>query len=123
VAPCDPEETEERNAVKYLTVQEVTCTDLAAFGVHLDPLMEALLSLEAADSAVEDPDLAADLGTGRVDVQITVEAPDPAAAIVKALETLRAAIHAIGGSGSGWETTSAAVHAAPAEAPGLLAPA
>jgi hypothetical protein len=109
--------------VKYLTVLEVTCTDAAAFGVRLDPLMEALLGLEAADSAVEDPDLAADLGTGRVDVQMTVEAPDPAAAMVKALATLRAAIHAIGGIGSGWETTSAIVHAASAEVPGLLAPA
>jgi len=38
--------------VKYLTVQEVTCTDPSAFGVRLDPLMEALLRLEAADSAV-----------------------------------------------------------------------
>jgi hypothetical protein len=56
-----------------------------------------------------------------VDVQMTVEAADPAAAMVKALATFRAAIHAIGGSDSGWETTAAVVHAAPAEAPGLLA--
>ena len=62
--------------VKYLTVQEVTCTDPATFGVRLDPLMEALLRLEAADSAIEDPDLAADLGTGCVDVEMTVEAPE-----------------------------------------------
>ena len=119
--PCDPEEATERNAVKSLTVQEVTCTDPAAFGLRLDPLMEALLGLEATDSAVEDPDLAADLGTGCVDVQMTVEAPDPAAAMVKALAALRAAIHAIGGTGSGWEITSAIVHAASAEAAGLLA--
>jgi hypothetical protein len=107
--------------VKYLTVQEVTCEDRPAFGVRLDPLMEALLRLEAADGAIEDPDLAADLGTGHVDVQMTVEAADPAAAMVQALATLRAAIRAIGGSDSGWETTAAFVHAAPAEAPGLLA--
>ena len=107
--------------MKYLTVQEVTCENRPAFGVHLDPLMEALLRLEAADGAIEDPDLAADLGTGHVDVQLTVEAADPAAAMVKALATLRAAIHAIGGTDSGWETTAAVVHAAPAEAPGLLA--
>ena len=107
--------------MKYLTVQEVTCTDPAAFGVRLDPLMEALLSLEAADGAIEDPDLAADLGTGRVDVQMTVEAADPAAAMVMALAALRKAIQAIGGTGSGWETTSAIVHAAPTGAPGLLA--
>jgi hypothetical protein len=103
--------------VKYLTVQEVICTDPAAFGVRLDPLMEALLRLEAADSAIEDPDFAADLGTGCVDVQMTVEAVDPAAAMVKALATLRAAIHAIGGTDSGWETTSAIMHVEPAELP------
>jgi hypothetical protein len=103
--------------VKYLTVQEVTCTDPAAFGVRLDPLMEALLRLEAGDSAIEDPDLGADLGTGCVDVQMTVEAQDPAAAMVKALATLRAAIHAIGGSDPVWETTSAIMHVEPAELP------
>ncbi|MBO0818499.1 MAG: hypothetical protein J2P30_25475, partial [Actinobacteria bacterium] len=118
-APCDPEGADERGAVKYLTVQEVTCTDPATFGVRLDPLMEALLGLEVADSAVEDPDLGADLGTGCMDVQMTVEAADPAAAMVKALATLRAAIHAIGGCG--WEITSAIVHAAPTGVPGLLA--
>jgi hypothetical protein len=79
--------------------------------------MEALLRLEAANSAVEDSDFAADLGTGCVDVQMTVEAPDPAAAMVQALATLRAAIHAIGGTDSGWETTSAIVHVEPAEPP------
>jgi hypothetical protein len=108
---------DERNAVKYLTVQEVTCTDPSAFGVRLDPLMEALLRLEATDGAIEDPDFAADLGTGRVDVQLTVEASDPAAAMVKALATLQAAIQAIGGTGSGWETTSAILHVEPAELP------
>ncbi len=107
--------------MKYLTVQEMTCDDPAAFGVRLDPLMEALLRLEAAGGAIEDPDLAADLGTGHVDVQMTVEATDPAAAMVTALATLRSAIQAIGGTDSGWETTAAVVHAAPAGAPGLLA--
>jgi hypothetical protein len=108
---------DEGNPVKYLTAQEVTCADPSAFGVRLDPLMEALLRLEAADSAIEDPDLAADLGTGCVDVQMIVEAPDPAAAMVKALATLRAAIHTIGGTHSGWETTSAIMHVEPAELP------
>jgi hypothetical protein len=107
--------------VKYLTVQEVTCEDRPAFGVRLDPLMEALLRLEAADGVIEDPDLAADLGTGHVDVQMTVEAADPAAAMVQALATLRQAIRAIGGTDSGWETTAAFVHAAPSVAPGLRA--
>src|SRR5690348_14082698 len=103
--------------VKYLTVQEVTCTDPAAFGVRLDPLMEALLRLEAADAMIEDPELAADLGTCSLDVQMTVEAEDPAAAMVKALATLRTAIQATGDSTPGWETTTAIMHVEPAEAP------
>ena len=107
--------------MRYLTVQEVTCADPNTFGARLDPLMEALLSLEDTDSAIEDPELAADLGTCRVDVQMTVEAADPAAAMVKALATLRAAIHAIGDAIPGWETTSAVMHVGPAETPEGLA--
>lgn len=102
--------------MKYLTVQEVTCADPAGFEARLDSLMEALLAVEAVDSTIEDPDLAADLGICRVDVQLTVEAADPAAAMVKALATLRAAIHAIDNGGPDWETTWAVMHAAPAEA-------
>ena len=49
-----------------------------------------------------------------------VEAADPAAAMVKALATLRAAIYALGDATPGWETTSAVMHAAPAEAPERL---
>jgi hypothetical protein len=107
--------------VRYLTVQEVTCADPNSFGARLDPLMEALLSLEDADNAVEDPELAADLGTYRVDVQMTVEAADPAAAMVKALATLRAAILIASDAIPGWETTSAVMHVAPAETPEVLA--
>ncbi len=75
--------------MRYLTVQEVTCADPGSFKDRLDPLMEALLRLEAADSTVDDPDLAADLSMCRVDVQMIVEAADPAAAMVKALATTR----------------------------------
>jgi hypothetical protein len=78
--------------------------------------MEALLDLEEADLAIQDPDLAADISTGHVDVQMVVEADDPAAAMVKALATLRAAIHAIGGATPGWETASAVMHVAPVDA-------
>lgn len=106
--------------MKYLTVQEITCGAPDAFGARLDPLMEALLSLESADAAIEDPDLTADLSTSRVDVEMTVEAPDPAAAMVKALATLRAAIHAIGDSSPGWETAWAVMHVAPADSPERL---
>lgn len=58
-----------------------------------------------------------DLGTGCVDVQMTVEATDPAAAMVKALATLRAALHSIGGTECGWQTTSAVMHVESAELP------
>jgi hypothetical protein len=107
--------------VRYLTVQEVTCADPNTFGARLDPLMEALLGLEDSDPAIEDPELAADLGTCRIDVQMTVEAADPAAAMVKALATLRSAIHTVGDAIPGWETTSAVMHVAPAETPEVLA--
>jgi hypothetical protein len=78
--------------------------------------MDALLGLEEADSAITDPDLAADLADGCVDVQMTVDAEDPAAAIVKALATLRSAIHVIGDATPGWETATAIMHVAPADA-------
>ena len=109
-----------RSPVKYLTVQEVTCAGAPAFGARLDALMEALLSLEAADSAIEDPDLTADLTSCSVDVEMMVEAADPAAAMVKALAALRAAIHTIGDATPCWETTLAVMHVTPAEAPEQL---
>jgi hypothetical protein len=102
--------------MKYLTVQEVAYAGPGPFEPRLGPLMDALLDLEAADAAVEDPDLVADLSTGRVEVQMAVAAADPAAAMVKALATLRAAIHAIGGATPGWETALAVMHVAPADA-------
>lgn len=102
--------------MKYLTVQEVACIGPTACEKRLDPLMEALLDLEEVDEAIMDPDLAADLSTGRVDVQMTVEADDPAEAMVKALAALRTAIHAIGDATPGWETTTAVMHVAPADA-------
>ena len=49
-----------------------------------------------------------------------VDAADPAAAMVKALSTLRAAIHAVGEAATGWETTWAVMHVAPAGAPERL---
>jgi hypothetical protein len=101
--------------VKYLTIQQVMCSDPESCAPRLGPLMEALLDLEDADSAISDPDLATDLSSGLVDVQMIVDADDPAVAMVKALATLRAAIHAIGDATPGWETTSAVMHAAPAD--------
>lgn len=100
--------------MKYLTVQQVICHPQPCTA-RLGPLMEALLDLEMTDAAIEDPDIAADVSTGEVDVQMTVEADDPAAAMVKALATLRSAIHAIGDATPGWETVTAVMHVAPAD--------
>ena len=103
--------------MKYLTVQEVRCIGLmSSCASRLEPLMDALLDLEEADAAVEDPDIAADVSEGHVDVQMIIDADDPAQAMVKALATLRAAIHAIGDATPGWETSSSVMHVAPADA-------
>jgi hypothetical protein len=83
-------------AMKYLTIQEIQCVGPDSREQRIDPLMEALLDLEAVDDAITDPDLAADLSTGCVDIQMIVDAADPAVAMVKALATLCAASHAIG---------------------------
>lgn len=106
--------------MKYLTVQEIRCEGPGTCEPRLDPLMNALLDLEEADAAITDPDLATDLSTGRIDVQITVDADDPAAAMVKALATIRAAIHSIGDATPGWETATAVMHVAPADAADTL---
>jgi hypothetical protein len=102
--------------VKYLTVLEVQCVGTTSCGSRLTPLMDALLDLEDADPAISDPDLAANTVSGCVEVQMVVEADDPAKAMVQALSTLRAAIHAIGDATPGWETSTAVMHVAPADA-------
>jgi hypothetical protein len=100
--------------MKYLTVADVQFIgDLKIFEERTSALADALLDLEDADRSVEDPDVAANLATGRVDVQMTITAEDPAEAATKALCTLRAAIHAIGDATPGWETSTAVMHVAP----------
>jgi len=78
--------------MKYLTIQEIHCVGPGSCEQRIDPLTEALLDLEAVDDAITDPDLAADLTTGCVDIQMIVDAGDPAEAMEKALATVRAAI-------------------------------
>jgi hypothetical protein len=89
--------------MKYLTIQQIVRAEPEVVANRVDPLIEALLSLEAADSDIEDPDLAADLTTGQVDVQMVIEAATPPEAMMKAFSTLRAAIHAIGDGTAGWD--------------------
>lgn len=81
--------------MRYMAIQQFQCAGPDSRHQRIDLLMEALLDLET-DEAIEDPDLAADLNAGCADVQMVVDADDPAAAMVKALATLRAAIQAIG---------------------------
>jgi hypothetical protein len=72
--------------------------------------MTALLDLEAADSSVMDPDLTADITSGFVDVELTVEATSPINALTKAVATLSTAIQAVGDDAPDWETATAAMH-------------
>lgn len=102
--------------MKYLTVQEIKCVHPGAREPRLDLLMEALLDLEAVDDAIIDPDLAANLSVGCVDIQMVVDADGPTAAMVKALTTLHAAIDASGDAPPCWETLTAVMHVAPADA-------
>lgn len=64
-----------------------------------DALYEALLDMDD----VIDPDLAATLTTGTIDVQMVVEAEDDLDAAAKAACLLRTAIHQLGGYTPGWE--------------------
>ena len=85
----------------YVVIQEVAYTgDLT--GDRLDALMDALMEVEAADPAITDPDVAASLEKGSVDVQMTFEAADQGEAATKGLCALRTAVHAIGSPG--WKT-------------------
>jgi hypothetical protein len=75
--------------------------------------MNALLDIESVDGSVTDPDLAADITTGYVDVELTVEAADQISAMITAVAALRAAIEAIGDTAPDWETATAAMHVTP----------
>ena len=81
-----------------------------------DALADALYDLEAGDQAIEDTDLGASLAGGHATVTMTVDAGDQAQAGTKALATVRAAIHAIGGATPGWETDRGVMRVAPADA-------
>jgi hypothetical protein len=106
--------------VRYLTTQEIRYVGAASCGPHLAPLMSALLDIETADPAVSDPDITADISSGFVDVEITVDAADQVAAMSRAIATLRAAIRATGDAAPGWETSGAVMHVAPEDATDFL---
>jgi hypothetical protein len=102
--------------MRFLTVQEIRSVGAVSCGPRLAPLMAALLDLEAADPAISDPDLTADLGSGYVDVELMVSADDPVAAMSKALAAVRSAVRAIGE----WETGMATMRVGPVDAPDTL---
>lgn len=62
--------------MKYLTIQEIHCVGPGSCEQRIDPLTEALLDLEAVVDAITDLDLAADLATSCVDIQMIVDAGD-----------------------------------------------
>lgn len=83
---------------------------------RFDLLADALYDLDDTDPEISDVDLGAALTEGRATVTMTVEAADPAAAAVKALSTVRTAVHAIGDFTPGWEEARSVLRVAPSDA-------
>jgi len=98
----------------YLVVLETRTEHLT--DARLDALMEALLDVERGDSQISDPDVAARIAEGTADIQMLVEADDPAEAATKALCAVRTAIHATGDATPGWETAHGVMRIAPSDA-------
>ena len=71
---------------------------------HLDQVMTALMSIEAADDRISDSDYVATVKSGFVRINSSAKAQtfDEAAAV--AMATIRAAIHTAGGFTPGWES-------------------
>jgi hypothetical protein len=64
----------------------------AELDAHLGPLYEELLVLHG----IEDPDLAADIERGKVEVTMVARAEDDFAALMQAVAAFRAAVHSLG---------------------------
>ncbi|SEN89282.1 hypothetical protein, partial [Nonomuraea pusilla] len=77
--------------------------DLALLDERTDQLMDQLLDIEEADPAIEDPDIAATLSTGIVQISMFIKADDLPEAGQKLVATVRHALHAIGDGTPGWE--------------------
>jgi hypothetical protein len=99
--------------MRFMTTQEIRHLGPSSCGPRLAPLMAALLDIEAVDTSVMDPDLSADITTGYVDVELTIEAADPISAMITAVAAVRTAIQAISDGTSDWETGAAALHVTP----------
>ena len=103
----------------YLVVLEVRYRGGDLGAAKVEELVDALLDVAAADPELTEPDVAASLRDGTLDIQMVVTAPDQAQASVKALAAVRTAIGAVGDempAGAGWEPTRGLLRVAPVAA-------
>lgn len=68
-----------------------------------DRIMTGLLALESADARLADSSVSLDSSTGTLTVGITVSGTDYQESVDHALTSIRAAIHAAGGSTPDWD--------------------
>ncbi len=100
----------------YLVVLEVRYRGGEITAAAIEELTDALLDVVAQDSTISEPDVAASLGVGAMDVQMVVTASDQAQASVKALATVRTAIGDATAASAGWEETHELLRVAPLDA-------
>ncbi|MEU6490402.1 hypothetical protein ABZ890_08410 [Streptomyces sp. NPDC046984] len=84
-------------------VRGATSSDEAAqiLDEHIDQVMDELLNLADCRGDVHDPSVGAELATGTVEIELTVDGKGSAALDV-AESVVRAAIHAAGGFTPSW---------------------
>jgi hypothetical protein len=73
-----------------------------SFQLRAETLIEELMSIEVRDDEISDSSIAGDAGSGAITIELLVFTEDPLHAIMKALTTIRAAIHAAGDATPGW---------------------
>jgi hypothetical protein len=72
----------------------------------LDRVMNELLALEACTEGLADSAIGLDLESLSAEISVSVEAESPESAIATAVNAIRTAIHAAGGSTAGWPTVT-----------------
>jgi hypothetical protein len=75
----------------------------------LDRVMIELLALEACTEGLGDSAIGLDLEALSAEISVSVEAESPEVAISTAMNAIRTAIHAAGGSTAGWPLASEVV--------------
>jgi hypothetical protein len=76
--------------------------DLDAFHEHGNVVMDELLKLEECNDDVHDATVSTDAGRRTIMIEFDVRSENEPAALAKALDVTRAAVHAAGGSTPGW---------------------